>query len=134
MGESFEDEACKYFRELFEDQQEIDDTIKEIDPDYTYDIERAIQQLSCNKATWIDEVPAEWIKKAFQTEEFKDKIINCIKHVIEAAEIPKFWAQARLVKINKTKKRAPNLSRTRSISILPHIMKVLEISIISIPT
>ena len=97
---------------------------------YSINIEEAIAKLAKNKAIGWDKVPAEWIIKAMEDENFKKKIWSYFQKWVLEWKVPDFWMRGKITLINKDKGRIPTAERTRPITILPPILKLFELSII----
>ena len=97
---------------------------------YGLELDRAIKSIATNKASGIDNIPREFYKNKEMRDGIKLRIQQHFKDYQFKRKVPNYFMNAKLILINKDGTDHPSIDKTRPISILLSITKMLEISIL----
>ena len=96
---------------------------------YTWDIVRAVNNLSWSNAVGVDKIPGKLFKQDLNSP-IMIKIKNIFCKWIQNNNISSYLMRGKLILISKDKTDCPKIENTRPITILPAITKLFESSIL----
>ena len=98
--------------------------------EFRIDVERGIEQWASNKTTGIDNIPGIVFKDDTYKKEIKGGLEKHFTDYLSKSNISKYFMEARLILISKEDTEYLSIEKTRPISILPTITKIVELAII----
>ena len=97
--------------------------------EYRIELDKAFERIARNKAVGYDNIPGEIFQLNENMGVLKQRLKSHFTNYLIAGDVPEYFMNARLVLFSKDDSETPPVNKTRPISILPTITKILETSI-----